>query len=55
MEELPLGFGMALAMHEGAMERFAALPPAQKQALLEQARSVQSKAQMQALVRDQLS
>ena len=48
--ELPLGFGMALAQNEAAMQRFAALPEAEKQAVLQQAHAVGSKQEMQQLV-----
>ncbi len=48
--ELPLGFGMALAQNEAAMQRFAALPEAEKQAVLQQAHAVGSKREMQQLV-----
>ena len=48
--ELPLGFGMALAQNEAAMQRFEALPEAEKQAVLQQAHAVDSKREMQQLV-----
>lgn len=48
--ELPLGFGMALAQNEAAMQRFEALPEAEKQAVLQQAHAVGSKREMQQLV-----
>ena len=48
--ELPLGFGMALAQNEAAMHRFESLTEAEKQAVLQQAHSVQSKAEMRRLV-----
>ena len=48
--ELPLGFGFALAQDPGAMERFAALTEAERQAYLDRARAVSSKGEMQALV-----
>lgn len=48
--ELPLGFGMALAQDVAAMERFAALPQAEKQAVIDGARAVGSKTGMQAYV-----
>lgn len=48
--ELPLGFGMALAQDVTAMERFAALPQAEKQAVIDGTRAVGSKTEMQAYV-----
>ncbi|WP_298024728.1 hypothetical protein [uncultured Dysosmobacter sp.] len=48
--ELPLGFGMALAQHPEAMERFAGLPEAEQQAILEGVRAVHSKQEMRAYV-----
>ena len=50
MEELPLGFGMALAQHPEAMARFAALPEAEQQAIIDGAHAVRSKQEMQAYV-----
>jgi len=48
--ELPLGFGMALAQNEAAMHRFESLSETEKQAILGQARSAHSKAEMRQLV-----
>lgn len=48
--DVPLGFGFALAQDPGAMERFAALTEAERQAYLDRARAVSSKGEMQALV-----
>lgn len=48
--ELPLGLGMALAQRPEAMERFAALPEAQRQAVIDGAHHVRSKREMQAYV-----
>ena len=48
--DVPLGFGFALAQDPGAMERFAALSEAERQAFLTRARAVSSKGEMQALV-----
>ena len=50
MEELPLGFGMALAQHPEAMARFAALTEAEQQAIISGTHSVHSKQEMQAYV-----
>jgi hypothetical protein len=48
--ELPLGFGMALAQNELAMQRFEALSEAEKQSVIQQTHSVTSKREMQQLV-----
>lgn len=48
--ELPLGLGMAMARHPAAMERFARLPEAERRAVVEQARSAQTRQEMQACV-----
>lgn len=48
--ELPLGFGMALAQNERAMEKFESLSESEKQAVLARTHSVTSKQEMQALV-----
>ena len=48
--ELPLGFGMALAQNEQAMQVFEAMTDAQKRAVLEQTRAVTSRREMQQLV-----
>lgn len=44
--EIPQGFGAAMAQIPGAMERFAALPAEDREALLQRARSVRSKEEM---------
>lgn len=46
-KELPLGMGMALAQNEPAMERFAAMPMAEQKAVIEGARQVRSRREMQ--------
>lgn len=48
--KLPVGFGMALAMDAKAMNVFASMPEERQDAVLEKARSVSSKAEMQHLV-----
>ncbi|WP_298034132.1 YdeI/OmpD-associated family protein [uncultured Dysosmobacter sp.] len=48
--ELPLGFGMALAQHPEAMERFAGLPEAEQKAILDGIHAVRSKQEMRAYV-----
>lgn len=50
--KLPVGFGMALAMDAKAMDVFASMPEERQDAVLEKARSVSSKAEMQHLVMD---
>lgn len=49
-EELPLGFGMALAQNEKALEKFAQLDERQKQRFLFEARHVRNKNEMQSIV-----
>ncbi len=51
--DLPLGFGLAMAQRPEAMARFAALPEAERQAVVDRARSARSKQEMQSCV-DQL-
>lgn len=48
--ELPLGFGMALAQDEAAMQAFEAMTEAEKAAVLQQTHSVGSKQEMRQLV-----
>lgn len=47
---LPVGLGFGLAMNEEAMEQFAAMKEEEKRQVIEAARSMQSKEQMQQLV-----
>lgn len=47
---VPIGFGMALAMNEPAMEAYAAMTEQQKQAILVQAHNARSKQEMQRIV-----
>ena len=51
--ELPLGLGLARAQRPEAMERFAALPEAERENLVEQARNARTRQEMRACV-DQL-
>lgn len=53
--ELPLGFGMALAQNEGAMERFERLSQAEKEAVIQKTHQVTSKREMQSLVQNLLN
>ena len=48
--ELPLGLGMAMAGSPEAAERYAALPEAERQALVEQARNAHTRQEMQACI-----
>lgn len=50
MNELPLGFGMALARDPEAMQRFCALPDTQREELLRRVHSVLSRREMEVLV-----
>ncbi len=50
--ELPQGFGMALAQNEAAMRGFERLTEPEKQAVLQRAHAVRSKAEMRRLVSD---
>lgn len=48
--EMPVGFGMALAMNPEAMEKFAALPESKKQEIIRGTHSVSSKSEMRQYV-----
>ena len=48
--EMPMGFGMALAMNPKAMEKFAGLPENVKQEIISGTHSVASKAEMREYV-----
>ena len=50
MDELPLGFGMALAQHPEAMARFAGLPEEEQQAIINGVHAVHSKQEMRSYV-----
>ena len=50
MEELPLGFGMALAQHPEALARFSTLPEEEQRASTDGAHAVRSKQEMRAYV-----
>lgn len=49
-KEIPLGLGMALAQNEAAMERFAALSPEERQAVIQGAHQVRSRQEMRQYV-----
>lgn len=48
--ELPLGFGMSLAMNEPALQGYAGLTEAQKEELILRCKGVGTKAEMQKIV-----
>lgn len=51
-EEMPLGLAFQLSMNEKAMENFAKMTEQEKRQVLEAARSVTTKEQMQNIVSD---
>ncbi len=48
--EVPMGFGMALAMNEQAMTAYAAMTDSQRQEILNKARNAKSKKEMHSIV-----
>lgn len=48
--ELPMGFGMALAMNPPALNAYSAMTQAQKQAILSKARNARSEKEMHRIV-----
>ena len=48
--KVPIGFGMALAMNQPAMDAYAAMTEAQKQSILNRAHNVRSEREMHDLV-----
>lgn len=50
LADLPMGFGMALAMNEPAMRGYAGLTEAQKEEILMRCKDVKTKKQMQQIV-----
>ena len=48
--KIPIGFGMALAMNQPAMDAYAAMTEQQKQRVLNQAHNVRSEREMHDLV-----
>lgn len=48
--KVPIGFGMALAMNQPAMNAFAAMTEEQKQAIVNKAHNVRSEKEMHDLV-----
>ncbi len=51
-EDMPLGLGFGLAMNEQAMNSFSSMTDPEKRQVIEAARSVQSKAEMESLIQD---
>jgi len=48
--KVPIGFGMALAVNEPAMTKYAAMTEQQKQAVLDKARNARSQQEMRQIV-----
>lgn len=48
--EMPLGFGFALAQNPAAMEKFSKMAKNEQAAILDRAHAVSSKSEMQSLV-----
>ncbi len=48
--EMPVGFGMALAMNSRAMEKFSSMSEEKKKQILDQVKSVRSKEEMRSYV-----
>lgn len=48
--EVPLGFGFALAQDPEAMQKFASMPEQKRQVILQKAQNVSDKNEMQTLV-----
>ncbi|MCI9410285.1 MAG: hypothetical protein HFJ89_10810 [Oscillospiraceae bacterium] len=53
--EMPVGFGMALAMNPKAMEKFASLPQNEKQKIINGTHNVSSKSEMKQYVENIIS
>lgn len=51
-EELPIGFGLSLAMNEKAMEKFSGMTEQEKTAVVERSKAVSSRREMESLVSD---
>ncbi|MBP1737532.1 MAG: hypothetical protein H6Q60_1413 [Oscillospiraceae bacterium] len=52
LQDLPMGFGMALLQNQDAAAYFDALSEAERRRLLDKTHSIQSKQEMQAFVDD---
>lgn len=53
--DIPVGFGMALAMNPPAMKKFADLPEEKQKAIINGTHNVNSKSEMQQYVRNILT
>lgn len=49
-DDIPIGFGMALAQNAAAMEHYSGLTEAKKEELLNRARDAKSKSEMDSIV-----
>lgn len=49
-EELPIGFGLSLAMNESAMEQFSKMTEQQKMSVVQRSKEVGSRREMESLV-----
>ena len=49
-EELPIGFGLSLAMNEDAMQKFSGMTEQEKTAVVERSKAVSSRGEMERLV-----
>ncbi len=52
MDDLPIGFGMALAMNPQAMERFSALSETEQQHIIDQTHQIRSRGEMHSFVQN---
>lgn len=52
MDQLPLGFGMALAQNPDTMEYFAKLPEDKKEQIIDHTHSIESKQEMHEYVQN---
>lgn len=50
LKDLPLGFGMALAQHPRAMQKFANMSDSEKSKILSEIHNIKSKAEMKSFV-----
>lgn len=50
LQDLPMGFGMALVQNEPALKRFSAMDKTQQQIILDHTHQIQSKSEMQDFV-----
>lgn len=48
--EMPIGFGLSLAMHEESMKQFSKMSDEEKRQVIQAARGIQSRRQMDQLV-----